>query len=138
MAVEMGLGTSRESSSGEGGSKEIPGGIPPDSPLRRKLTQWTYNPKTRNKHELKMIQYCMAEWTKGDIALWDEKPKGEIGKLGNLGPVCFYCKENRHMKRNCPQREKNLRVYKNKLKEKQRTRGVRGFTSWRWNTIKSL
>lgn len=62
----MGLGTSRESTGEEGGSEEMPTDIPPDSPLRRKLAQWKYDPNTRDKDELKMIQYCMVEWTKGE------------------------------------------------------------------------
>lgn len=52
---------------GEGESEEIPTSIPPNSPLRKKLAQWNYDPSIRDKDELKMLQYWMTEWTKEEI-----------------------------------------------------------------------
>lgn len=48
-------------------SKKVPMNIPPDSPLGLKLSQSNYNPDTRGKDKIKMMQYCMIEWTKEEI-----------------------------------------------------------------------
>lgn len=67
MIVKMGLRISKKSLREEGGSEEVPTGILSDNPLGRKLARWKYEPNNRDKDELQMIQYCMIEWTKGEI-----------------------------------------------------------------------
>lgn len=51
-----------------------------------------------------------------DMISWDGTPKREIEELENLGPICFYCKKKGHFKTNCPQREMDLKAYKNEQK----------------------
>ncbi|KAM6367211.1 programmed cell death protein 2 isoform 1-T2 [Alca torda] len=51
----------------EKGSGKVPADIPQDSPLGIKLANWNIDPDTENKDQVKMIQYCMIEWTKEPI-----------------------------------------------------------------------
>lgn len=41
----------------------MPPDIPQDSPLGIKSANWDIDPCTKEKDKVKMIQYCMIEWT---------------------------------------------------------------------------
>lgn len=49
------------------GNKKIGMDIPPDSPLGIKLANWEEDLPTKGLDKIKMIQYCMIEWTKEEI-----------------------------------------------------------------------
>lgn len=45
----------------------MPADIPQDSPLGMMLANWDIDPCIRKKDKVKMVQYCMMEWTKKEI-----------------------------------------------------------------------
>lgn len=61
----MGQTNSREKSKKE--NKKVPINVPSDSPLGVKLSRWDCDPDTRGKDKIKMLRYCMIEWTKAEI-----------------------------------------------------------------------